>query len=158
MIRKEYLFVLLTGLALIFPGCDSKRVYEKNIELANGSWNKDSVLIFQIEVKDTISEHNLLLNVRNYGSYKYSNLFLFVRAISPKGSMIRDRIECTLAEKSGKWIGDGSGGLYHLQQLYKDSVRFPYPGIYTFEIQHGMREDNLEDIADIGFRLEKIDE
>ncbi len=139
-------------------GCDSNRVYEQNYEITNAVWNKDSVLVFKVDVKDSISEHNLIINIRNISTYTYSNLFMFVRVISPQGNMIKDTIECTLAEKSGKWLGSGTGGVYDFNRLYKSSVKFPVKGIYTFQLQHAMREDDLEDISDIGFRIEKINE
>ncbi|NQY66905.1 MAG: gliding motility lipoprotein GldH [Flavobacteriales bacterium] len=159
MSTGQYLFRIV-GLFICIGiiGCDSNRVYENNIEIAEGIWNKDSTLIFQIDIQDTIVEHNLSINIRNQGGYAYSNLFLFVKAISPLGSMIKDTVEITLAEKNGKWKGEGIGNIFHLRQLYRQAIRFPYAGLYTFEVQHAMREDNLEEIVDIGFRLEKINE
>ena len=51
--------------------------------------------------------------------------------------------------------GQGYWRLYFLRLPYKQNIRFPYKGIYQFDIAQGMRT-NLEGIRDVGLRVERI--
>ncbi|HAQ20646.1 MAG TPA: gliding motility lipoprotein GldH [Prolixibacteraceae bacterium] len=149
-----YLFLCILLMAGIFS-CDRKRVFESYYELDKKGWHKDSVVVFNLTLTDTIKNNNLYLNIRNKGTYAYSNLWLFLTIGSPDGAIRTDTVEFTLAEPSGKWKGSGVGGLHDNHILYKKSVYFPHKGNYTFSIKQGMRDNVLEGIRDIGIRIEK---
>jgi gliding motility-associated lipoprotein GldH len=118
-------------------------------------WEKDTVLRFKAEITDTISPYNIYINIRNASSYQFSNLFLFVTTHSPKGGVVKDTIELTLADAKGRWLGNGLGDIWDNQISYKRNVRFPYKGIYIFELQQAMRVMRLPFIMDAGIRIEK---
>lgn len=142
--------MLLAGLY----GCDSTRVFDQYREIPDSTWHKDSIVIFQIPVYDTLQSHNLLIQIRNETSYRFSNLWLFIEITQPDGQTFRDTFEVVLAETSGRWLGEGYGGLKTRQAMYRRNVTFPHSGKITVAIQHGMREENLEGIHDVGFRVE----
>ena len=73
----QYLFLLIILFA--FFSCDKNQVYEKNIEIPGLSWNKDSVIRFSVDIQDTLSPHNIFVNVRNTSQYAMQNLFLFIK-------------------------------------------------------------------------------
>jgi gliding motility-associated lipoprotein GldH len=143
--------LLLMGLV----SCDKTRVFEDNQEIEKGAWDQNKKMIFSIPVDDTLSWHNIYINVRNSGSYPFSNLFLFVNTQSPKGIIESDTVECKLADESGKWLGDGIGDLYDNQILFKRFVRFPVKGIYKIQLEQAMRINPLPALVDIGIRVEK---
>jgi gliding motility-associated lipoprotein GldH len=145
------LFVLLLG----FTACDSKRVYEQNIDIPEYIWNKDNPVYFDVEIKDTVSLHNVYINIRNASGYAYSNLYLFLDTKYPNNSMSRDTIECILADPSGNWLGDGSGDIWDNQILFKKNVRFKQIGTYKFRYEQAMRMPKLPMIMDVGLRIEK---
>jgi gliding motility-associated lipoprotein GldH len=147
--------IILAGIFLI--SCDNNRVYEENVNLDDHRWNRSNTLIFNVEITDTVSPHNIYVNVRNGGQYSYSNLYMFIRTVSPSGQWIRDTVEFTLADEKGKWFGNGLGDIFFLQLPYKENVRFPYPGLYSFELEQAMRSEELKQIFDIGIRIEKIE-
>lgn len=142
---------LLAGMA----SCDRKRVFESYYRLEKNGWHKDSVVVFSTVIKDTIQKHNLFVNIRNKGTYPFSNLWLFLTIGSPDGTMRTDTVEFSLAEPSGRWKGSGIGGLHDNQILYKKGVYFPRKGKYTFQIKQGMRDKVLQGIRDIGIRIAK---
>jgi len=148
---------LLTTLVLLITSCDPNQVFEKNVEIKDLFWDKDSIIKFQIDIQDTIKAHNIYVNVRNSSKYKMQNLFLFIKTSSPNGSILRDTFECYLADERGKWTGSGWGDIYDNQFIYKKNIRFPISGVYTFEYTQAMRIDKLEDITDIGLRIEKVE-
>lgn len=153
-IFRVFLFLVVFS---IFYSCDHNQVYERNIEINNLAWHKDSVIRFQVDIKDTINPHNIYVNVRNSSRYQMQNLFLFINTSSPNGFVLKDTFECHLADERGKWVGNGWGDIYDNQFIYKRNIRFPVTGIYTFEYVQAMRIEKLEQISDIGLRIEKVE-
>jgi len=135
--------------------CDRKKVFESYKELDEKGWNKDSIVVFNVPLADTIKNHNLYVNIRNKGTYAYSNIYLFMSIGSPDGQVKTDTVEFTLAEPDGRWKGSGIGGLYDNQILFKNSVFFPHKGVYKFQIKQGMRDNVLQGIRDVGIRIER---
>ena len=151
--KLVYFFVLL--LIALSTGCDRNRVYEKNLRIPGAEWINTNVPYFNVTINDTSAAHNIYINVRNSGKYRYSNLYLFITTKAPNGNTLKDTMDIILADNRGKWLGKGLGDIYFNQILYKKNIRFPYRGIYTFQIEQAMREDTLHDITDIGLRVEK---
>lgn len=147
-------FLLLIIMVVTFS-CDNQRVFEENKEIVGFVWNRNNVVSFKIPITDTLSPHNVYINIRQNGQYDKSNLYLFINIISPKGDKIRDTVNCILSDSKGKWLGSGLGDLYSNQLMYKQNIGFPHVGYYTFEIEQAMRVDNLKNIEDIGVRIEK---
>lgn len=142
---------------LSFFSCNLKVVSEDYRSLANSQWHQDSVMIFGFNIPDSTKIYNLSLNVRNKGNYPYSNLFLFVTIIPPRGKELQDTVELALADKYGKWEGSGLGDLYEKKYPYKQNIFFPEKGIYTVKVRQGMRTENevLKGIHDFGICLER---
>lgn len=155
MKKTGFQLLLFLILLAIFSACDKNKVFEEYKSIPQTGWNKDSLLVFEIPIQDTLQNHNLFINVRNDIKYKYSNLWLFIEIASPDGKTNTDTFEITLADPTGKWMGTGFGGIKTRQVVYKRNVFFPASGNYTINIQQGMRNINLSGISDIGFRIEK---
>jgi len=139
----------------ILFSCNQKKEFEAYHSLDSSGWDKDSLVIFPVDLENTTGSYNLYLNVRNNGDYNFSNLWLFVTIKSPDGKVLTDTIEYQLAAPSGKWTGSGIGDLFDNQFIYKENIYFPIPGIYEFSIQQGMRATRLKGIRDIGISIEK---
>lgn len=152
---KNVLFLFLPAAAIFFSSCDSKRVYEKNEVINNNSWDYNIPLGFTVNITDTLSYHNMYINIRNAGFYKFRNVFLFVNTKLPQGQLVRDTLELTLASPEGKWLGDGLGDIYDNRLLFRKHFRFPQAGEYHFELIHAMRINPLPGIMDAGIRIEK---
>ena len=153
--HKPFLITMLLGLVVSLISCDSNKVYEEYIEVENAIWQKENVASFKFEAKDTSQAHNLYINVRNTGDYAYSNLYLFVTLQGPNGSLLKDTIDCKLADKSGKWLGNGIGDLWDLQMPYIGGFKFAQKGEYVFSLEQAMRVENgLDGITDVGLRVE----
>lgn len=153
----RYFLLILLPCAIV-AGCDSTRLYDKYHEITDAVWHKDSVIVFNVPVEDTLQTHNLYIQLRNETSYRFSNIWLFIEITRPGGEMLRDTFEVVLAEPSGRWLGKGYGGLKTQQVIYQRDVTFQSSGELKVEIGHGMREDNLQGIHDVGFRVERTGE
>jgi gliding motility-associated lipoprotein GldH len=146
--------VVVVGFVL---SCNENLVFEQYKTISKKSWDKDSVLVFTIPVSDTTDNHNLYINIRNDVNYQYSNIWLFISIEQPDGKMLEDKFEIALADPSGKWLGEGLGGLKTREAIYRRNVFFPMSGDYKIRIQQGMREDILKGISDVGIRIEKVE-
>lgn len=149
--------ILLLLIVVVFYSCDSKKVFEQNIDIPNIQWQKDSILFFNVEIQDTLSVHSILLNLRHESAYPKQNLYLFINTVAPSGQGIRDTFEIMLADEKGRWFGSGLGDVWDIQKVFKYNVRFPVPGIYRFEIEQAMRYESLPNIRSVGLRVETID-
>ena len=149
-------FLGVIAAATAFYSCDSTRVFDSYQEVPESAWHKDSLFVFSIPVTDTSRNHNLIIQVRSETSYKYSNLWLFIEIIQPGGEVMRDTLEIVLADPTGRWLGSGIDGLKTLQSVYRRNIYFPVSGDYNISLQHGMRDEILTGIHDIGIRVEKV--
>ena len=104
-------------IATLLISCDSNRLYEKNISIDNDMWSLEQILNFDFENTDTISDVNLILNIRHSNIYPFSNLWVFINTLSPSGEKQVDTLETTLSQKDGKWLGDGLGSVWDLQAV-----------------------------------------
>jgi gliding motility-associated lipoprotein GldH len=155
---KRFGFQILVVFVLLITilSCNRGLIFGEYKSIPKSVWNRDSLVIFQIPVTDTLQRHDLFLNVRNDIEYKYSNLWLFVEIIQPGDSTaVTDTFEFTLADQTGKWLGQGFGGVKTNEMLFKSNVYFPVSGNYQIQIQHGMRGKLLKGITEIGYRVEK---
>ena len=157
MNRLDRNLFLLILLVIFLPfSCDRNRVYEKNIRIPDGVWNRFEPVHFKVIIEDTVSLHNLYINVRNTSMYPMRNLYLFVETTAPSGHTLTDTVEILLADEKGKWYGSGLGDMWDLSQLYKQNIRFAQEGMYGFSYEQAMRTENLPFILDVGLRIEKI--
>lgn len=155
MYRKQRYLLFIIPVVIFLQACDPSRVFEENQEIPKSLWSAKQSLVFQTNITDTVSAHNVYLNVRNAGVYPFSNIFLFINTTLPGGQLDRDTVEIMLATPEGKWLGKGLGDIWDNQVLFKHSVRFPEKGEYRFEIIQAMRLDPLPGIMDAGIRIEK---
>lgn len=153
--KKSFHIIVLLISSMLFSACDSSRVYEENKKLDDNEWKADNPLVFQVNMADTVTAHNVYLNIRNASYYPFSNIFLFMNTTFPGGAIDRDTIEIMLAGPDGKWLGQGLGDIWDNRVLFKRNVSFPEPGEYRFELIQAMRLDPLPGIMDAGIRIER---
>lgn len=156
MKKATIYYLLFVAAAFAFYSCDQTRIFDSYKRVPESAWHKDSLFTFNIPVTDTIQNHNLLIQIRNETSYKYSNLWLFIEIIRPGGEVMRDTFEIVLADPSGRWFGKGIGGLKTSRSVYRRNIYFPVSGDYNISLQHGMRDEILTGIHDVGIRVEKV--
>lgn len=153
--RKPQLLLLIYSMILLSLSCDRKVVFEKNSIISDSKWNFKETLHYDVNINDTLRAHNIYINIRNSQEYQYNNIFLFLSTYAPNGNLLKDTFEISLADKKGKWYGKGAGNIYSLQVPYMQNIKFPYRGIYVFEIQHAMWNEELNGITDVGIRIEE---
>ena len=106
-------------------------------------------------MNDTVSLHNIYLQVRHTVDYPLSNLYMFVLLKGPSGQFVRDTVNMVLAAPDGSWTGTGTGKLKELRLLYRQQIRFNEPGTYSIFMEQAMRRSELP-VTDVGVRIERV--
>jgi gliding motility-associated lipoprotein GldH len=138
----------------MFFSCTGADVFFEYKTIDTQGWNKDSVCTFNVNITDTQARYNVYINIRSQGNYPYQNLWLYLHKNNPYNKQIKDTVECYLADNRGKWLGKSVGSIIEMPVLYEQNVKFPVPGLYQYNIRHGMRNDLLIGVNDIGLRVE----
>jgi gliding motility-associated lipoprotein GldH len=154
--KNKYLSFLLLVSVMLLSSCNSNVVYTGSESMNKNIWALNDVPSFDVNVTDTVSNNNVIFTIRTGSSYPFRNIYLFVTTTSPDGKSITDTLQYNLADEKGVWLGKGFGDINELDLTYKSNVYFPVKGIYNFNIQHGMRVEDLEGVYDFGIRVEKI--
>ena len=159
---KNSLFAIAVLLCLC--ACDKKRVFDE-YHAYDGQWDKDSIAKFEFETSDTVSKHNLFVNIRNNNNYPYSNLYLIVQMQQPGTNLTKaDTLEYEMANPDGSLMGEGFSDVKENKLWYKENVIFPKPGKYIFTVQQAVRQAGqvpgvrkLDGIMEVGFRIESTE-
>lgn len=157
-IMKNKILPIIFLFTLALTACTDGLLYEENLKIKNAEWKREEKAQFKFEVEDTSSQYDLFINVRHGGDYPYRNLYLFTRTRSPGRLIAVDTAQMIFADKQGRWMGKGIGGIYDYQFRFREKVQFPEQGTYHFQIEHGMRDKVVPQITDIGIRIERSSE
>jgi len=156
-LSKLFVAVLFMPVVLLVS-CTETDLYNQSVAIPDNGWNKEEAVHFDVPIKDTLTDYNFFLNIRNNAEYRYSNLYLFLNTVMPNGNKTRDTIEIILADNDGRWLGKGWGSVKENDILLKKNLRFPLKGSYRFFIQQAMRRDTLIGIINVGLRIAKVAE
>ena len=132
----------------------TKPAYYEQYQTIENPWYKNREYFFTCQIEDTAVTYNISLEIRNNNFYPYQNLWLFYAEEHPDSPVLRDTVECILADDFGKWYGSGIS-IYHLSIPLRTQHHFPQKGQYTFSFRQGMRDESLKGIEQIGVRIEK---
>lgn len=154
---STYFFVVIFFVTMMFSSCKEENVFfEKNNPIENKNWQVNNQQDFDFTIKDTNQYYDFYFNVRTTSNYDYSNLYVFYKLYFPNGKSLTDTAQFVLADPTGKWLGKSvSGSLIDNSILFSNKRRFPLPGKYTFSVVHGMRNNSLDNISDVGFKIKQ---
>jgi gliding motility-associated lipoprotein GldH len=149
--------LLLIG--VLFSGCAEPPVFQEDAQTPAGIWERGWDPVFTFNIGDTVSAHDVYLDLRHTGDYPFSNLYAFVKLTGPDNKSLTDTVECVLADPSGRWYGKGLGFItsdrFQAHVLYKLRNRFPRKGRYTLTLEQAMRTEQLQGVIDVGVSIER---
>lgn len=153
--NKNFLLAIVVVFLSLTYSCSNSVILDSNKEFEDKSWNVDDVFETAFDISDTINNYNFFITLRNTDEYPYQNLFVFLTTSFPNGKTKLDTINCPLANRQGKWLGKGFGGVYDNRILYMARKRFPLEGNYKIRIEQAMRDEELVGVIDVGVRIEQ---
>lgn len=152
MIKYIWLCCLLWGCI----ACGESPMYDEFVALPEEGWHKDSVVQFNVDIKDTEARYYIEVSLRNNADYANRNIWFFRSITSQKGVEYQDTAQYFLADEFGVWTGKGLGELKTSDFPYKrQAIQFKDKGKYSFNFTQAMRADKIQGIEDIGLRIYK---
>ena len=152
-LKRKSKILIAFCIAILLVACKGNYVFDKVVEIENGSWHADEPFAFNFTISDTLLSYDVLFHLRNNSNYQYSNIWFFIETSSPNGVVLKDTVEYQLADASGQWLGSGLGDINSMLLAYKTNIRFPLRGVYTLKVKQAMREEELKNIIDLGLRI-----
>jgi gliding motility-associated lipoprotein GldH len=152
-IRKSNRIYLVILSVCFFLSCNDSTVYSKFQPISDKGWHQSEVFDFRFPISEKNVLYDLTVQLRNNELYPYQNIWLFSNTLKDDSIISADTIEYYLADDYGKWTGKGISLFQNRIPLYKN-YQFPDTGNYTVKIKHGMRDNNLKGLEDIGLFVE----
>ena len=139
-----------------FSSCSSDKVVYQNYKTFDkNQWYADSLVRFSFLNTDTLNQYEIELKIRHTVDYEYRNLFLFYQ-----NEIKTDTIEVFLADKRGKWCGDGFGDIREVS-LIIERPKFTNKKEIKYVLEQAMRYgkkekiSRLQNLNSIGLRIIK---
>ncbi|MFZ9300108.1 MAG: gliding motility lipoprotein GldH [Chitinophagaceae bacterium] len=147
---------ILLMLTAILGSCVQTGVFEKTITLQKHEWPTSQKPVIRFNITDTNVNYRVFFVIRHTNAYRYNNLWIKVLSKGPGDSLQqKQQFDLPLATNN-KWNGTGMDDIFDQRILLSQRpLTVIKPGIYEFTIQHIMREDPLQEILNVGIRLEK---
>jgi gliding motility-associated lipoprotein GldH len=143
----------LVSCSLYFAACTTVDLYEKDLTIPGFKWKSSFKPEFTFLIKDTAVQYQLFLVLRHNEKYNYNNIWINLYSQPPGDSVHKAPYELQLANNEG-WIGTGMDDIYEHRIELTKPIRLK-AGIYHFKIEQIMREDPLENVMNVGLRVEK---
>ncbi len=142
---------------LISVSCDRNRVFEDTVDFPAKTWQYDSTVVFDFVIEDVSLDYNLYYQIRNTIDFPKTRLFVTYFMEDSVGQILEQKLvfENLFDAKTGQPFGKGFAGTHEHQFLIFNDYTFPYSGNYRMRLQQFMRDDVLEGIVSVGFRVEK---
>jgi gliding motility-associated lipoprotein GldH len=146
-----YLFLL----PLVFAACTPIDMYEKSETVPGHEWKSDFRPAFNFVITDTQSTYKIFLVLRHTEKYSFNNIYVNLYIKGPdQDSAKKFQRDLRLATNEGGWLGTGVDDIYEHRSLLAQGQSLK-SGVYTFTIEQIMREDPLQNVLNVGLRLEK---
>ena len=158
MFRRLVPFLLLAGLTGFFS-CQKVDLFEKDVSIPRHAWQSNYKPEFHFTITDTATPYNIYIVLRHSEKYSYNNIWLNLYTHIPGDSSVQKvQYELPLANSEGWLTNDAMDDLYEHRILItpgNERFYFKKPGEYVFTFEQIMREDPLENVFNVGLRIEK---
>lgn len=152
--RKLGLFFFLL---LLFGSCTEAPFYEKVYSFDNMEWLQEVKPEYNVEITDLEQEYDFTLSLRVTTDYPYNNLWVFMKTETPDGTTAREPFEIIISNPDGSWVGNKTGTIIETP-LYFKKRKLPQKGLYKFTLEQGITQSKVNEVLDLGFRIEKAKE
>lgn len=155
--KLSFLLCLLIACSLQLISCDTIDLYEKVVPIPKHQWYSSYKPEFNFNIKDTAVPYQLYFIIRHNNNYRYNNIWVKLTAKSPVDSTRSFTLDLPLANKEG-WLGSGMDDLFEHRVAFAldpEKFRFARSGEYKFTLEQVMRDNPLDNVMNVGIRIEK---
>lgn len=167
--KLNKILCLIGVLSLVACGGEDNRIFDKNLDIPEGKWDRSFIPEFKLEIDDVNASYDFFYNIRHTQDYPYHNLYVHYYLMDKDRAVMEEEIhEMYLfnpqtGAPSTNVIQEGSvGALYFNTFLCIKGYQFDKPGTYYFKIKNHMRSTSLQEdvplkeIFSVGLRVDKI--
>ena len=134
--------------------CTSIDLYEKTVAIPGHKWQNSFKPAFNFTIKDSTVPYQVYLILRHDEKYHFNNIYVNLYVLAPgSDSAQKLQVPLTLATNDG-WLGSGMDDIYEHRMPLGDKQTLK-AGTYQFTVEQIMREDPLENVLNVGIRIEK---
>lgn len=158
--RRSWLSFAALGL-VVFSSCQTIDLYEKDVAIPRHQWQSSFRPEFTFTIKDTTVPYNVFVVLRHNEKYNYNNIWVTLSTKAPGDTAVQKaQYELPLAAGEEGWSKTASA----MDDLYEHRILitprnqdfyFRKSGEYHFTIAQVMREDPLDNVLNVGLRIEK---
>lgn len=157
--RTFRLYLLPFALICLLAGCLPAPYFQREEPIPKNLWAYNFKPTFKFDITDTTVAYQPWFLIQHTQAYPYCNLWLWVYIKTPGDTVVKkQRMNITLAEASGKWLGRGMGEIWEqrMKMNLGDSVRLNRKGTYEIAFEQNMRINPLPDVLHVGLKVEKV--
>ena len=148
--------LFLVTILFLLSACGKTPLYEKVYSFEKNMWEQNVRPEFEVNIENTDKLYDFTLFLRTTTDYKYNNLWVFLKTESPNGTFAREPFELIISNPDGSWAGNKTGTVVETAINFK-SRKLPTKGKYKFVIEQGITESKIDEVLDVGFRVEVKD-
>jgi gliding motility-associated lipoprotein GldH len=153
--RTLHILFFLFLVACLFFSCTPIDLYEKTVAIPRHEWQNSFRPSFSFVIKDTSVPYKIVLVLRHNEKYNYNNIYVNLYIKRPgQDTAVKFQRDLLLATNEEGWLGSGIDDIYEHRLKLAENERLE-AGMYTFTIEQIMREDPLQNVLNVGLRLEK---
>ncbi len=138
---------------ILYLSCTTIDLYEKDVTIPGFKWKSSFKPEFTFAIKDTTVPYQLFLVLRHNDRYNYNNIWINLYSQPPGDSLHKAPFELPLATNE-KWLATGMDDIYE-HRIKLTDPQYLRAGVYHFIVEQIMREDPLENVMNVGLRVEK---
>ena len=151
-VRRSLLFIACT---LLLLACTDNVFYEKSYSFPKNAWNLKVKPMFKVDIQDTTKAYDFIITLRTTTDYAFNNCWLYLNTKTPNKIKAREPFEMKITNPDGTWIGKKSGTIVENTLQFKRR-KFPIKGVYYFQLEQAVIQENLDEVLDVGIRIEEV--
>lgn len=151
----QKILFLLIPCALCLLSCTHVDLYEKTVRIPGHEWSSSYKPSFTFTIKDTGKLYQVFLVLRHTEKYNFNNIYVNLHASLPgQDTVLTIQRDLVLATNEKGWLATA------MDDIYEHRIELGEPqalkaGTYTFVLEQIMRENPLQNVLDVGLRIEK---
>ncbi len=154
----KFKILIISIAAITLFSCENKNIVDQKMDISPNGWAYADSLKVNFDIRDTLKIYNIYLSVVHQNSFPFQNLYTKIATQFPEGERIEQPLSLELTEASGKPIGKKSGDNVTTDILAREGAFFNKSGRYQITIAQHMRQDSLNGIVQIRYRIEETGE
>lgn len=154
--KKNTFYLAL--ICLFFASCEMS-LYNKFEQIEKREWYIKDTISFKFKILEP-DNYTINFHTRHTKEYNYNNLWVKIIQDFPNEKMDTSYLYQTIVADpiSGRWLGECTSNYCTTSTPIMENIALTDTGYYKISIVQYMRTNPLEEISDVGIKVEKFNE